>query len=46
MNLYLAAFNLGPLHLLGGLEEDMFNLRRKEYRYRKTAGGQISNYVK
>ena len=45
IELYLQ-FNLGPLHLLHGLAEEIFNLKKKEYLYRKTATGQLSTYVK
>ena len=35
-------FNLGPLHQLGGLAEEILDLKSKEYVYKKKSSGQLA----
>lgn len=37
-------FNLGPLHLLEPLAKEIFDLKKKEFIYKKTASGRLASH--
>ena len=46
INITFPEFNLGPLFLLDGLVDKLFNLKRREYIYKRKESGALATHFK